>query len=238
MSGKNKKPRQARKSSRNPELIPGIRRYGRVAAQRKRAAYLHSKKGDTRTAEQKAAATKPTVSTLTSSKFYAADDRQHPLKSRRTQRSQTKLRASLKPGTIIIILAGRFRGKRCILLKQLPSGLLLITGPYKLNGVPLRRVNAAYVIATATKVDVSKVDVSSIDDKFFIKPETQHKKNNEGKFITEKPEKTPISADRKKVQSTVDGALKSVIEKTPNLYHYLNAKFSLTSGQRPHLLTF
>jgi len=111
-------------------------------------------------------------------------------------------------------------------------------GPYKINGVPLRRVNAAYVLATSTKVDVSKVTVTNIDDKFFAKPEKKHTKTKEGKFIEEKTEKAPISTERKQAQSTVDGALKTIIAATPNLQHYLNAKFSLTNGQKPHLLSF
>merc|ERR1712203_1218105 len=62
------------------------------------------------------------------------------------------VRASLAPGAVAILLAGVHKGKRVIVLKQLSSGLLLITGPMKCNGCPLRRVNQIYLLATSAKV--------------------------------------------------------------------------------------
>ena len=60
----------------------------------------------------------------------------------------------------------------------------LCSGPYKCNGVPLRRVNQSYVIATSTVVDVSKVKVGKFDDAFFEaeKKGKNGKKSEEGFF--------------------------------------------------------
>jgi ribosomal protein L14E/L6E/L27E len=40
-------------------------------------------------------------------------------------------------------------------------------GPFAVNGVPIRRVNQAYVIATKTTVDVSAVNAAKFDDAYF-----------------------------------------------------------------------
>lgn len=51
-----------------------------------------------------------------------------------------------------------------------------------MNGVPLRRVNQAYVIATSTKVDISSVDVAKYSDAYF-KREVAKKKKGEAEFF-------------------------------------------------------
>jgi len=104
-----------------------------------------------------------------------------------------KPRSTLQPGSVLILLAGRFRGKRVVLLKNLSQGVLLVTGPFKVNGVPLRRVNARYVIATRTKVDISGLDSATLEkvsgEKYFAREKSSKAKGEEAFFKQgEKPE--------------------------------------------------
>lgn len=169
-------------------------------------------------------------------KYYSADPVSKPRHSNRRTNKPTKLRRSLKPGQLVILLAGRFKGSRAVFLKQLPSGLLLISGPYKINGVPLRRINQSYVIATSTSIDVSKVDVSDIDDSYFKFEVKKSSKADEEYFSTEK-KVVQISQERKDTQARVDLSIEAAITE-PLLKEYLAQKFSLNKGQYPHRMKF
>jgi large subunit ribosomal protein L6e len=122
--------------------------------------------------------------------WYPADDEKKHYK--KSKPKATKLRKSVVPGSVLILLSGRFRGKRVVFLKQLSSGLLLVTGPYKINGVPLKRVNQVYTVTTSTKVNVTGVDSSKVDDALF-KREKKAKKSKEEKFFAEGAKVTLIS---------------------------------------------
>lgn len=62
-------------------------------------------------------------------KYYPADDVVQK-KGPSPVRNAPKVRSSITAGTVLVLLAGRFRGKRVVCLKSLASGLLLVSGKY------------------------------------------------------------------------------------------------------------
>ncbi|PHT75353.1 60S ribosomal protein L6 [Capsicum annuum] len=101
------------------------------------------------------------------------------------------------------------------------------------------RVNQAYVIATSTKVDVSRVNVDKIDDKYFSKEVEKKVEKGEGEFFEEKKEeKNVLPQEKKDDQKAVDAVLLKAIECVPELKAYLSARFSLKSGMKPHEFVF
>jgi len=181
--------------------------------------------------------------------FYPVDARVrrlHTSAKKRSQKQRTRLRNSIQPGTVLIMLAGRFRGKRVVFLRQLEhSGLLLVTGPFALNGVPLRRVNQVYVIATKTRVDVSGIDTSSVDDTWFTKGARKAREERKKARLRgadgsggESTARQCLPEEKKNLQKQIDGQVMKAVEGIPLLREYLSSRFTLTKGQYPHRMTF
>merc|ERR1711936_144352 len=167
-------------------------------------------------------------------RFYPTEDVKKPLRHRKTVRP-SKLKKSLTPGTIVILLAGRHKGKRVVFVKDLQdSGLILVTGPYKVNGVPLRRVPQSYVIATQTKIDISGCDVDINADLF----KRQKKAKAASEMFGESSEGYSPSEERKALQEKVDEAIIGEISKEAHLRKYMQQLFTLRKKQFPHQMVF
>merc|ERR1711988_365819 len=168
-------------------------------------------------------------------RYYPAEDVKTKLASNHHNTSkQTKLHGSITPGSVVILLAGHHKGKRVVFLKQLESGLLLVTGPYKVNGVPLRRVPQSYVIGTQTKIDISGCDLD-IDANLF-KRQAKAKAANE--MFEESSEGYSPSEERKALQEKVDESILAEISKEPHLRKYMEQLFTLRKKQFPHEMVF
>jgi len=220
----------------NAPLCKGVGAHGRSKSYHRRGLWaIKAKNGGKFPVHAKKAT--ETAKATKAPKFYPSDDVSKPVPKNSVTTKAAKLRSTITPGTVLIVLSGRFRGKRVVFLKQLESGLLLVTGPFKVNGVPMRRLNQAYVIATSTKIDVSKVDVAKFTDSYFAKPAEDKKKKGEGEFF-EEPEKKELSAEKVEDQKTIDAAVLPLIQAVPDLKEYLASQFSLKAGDKPHAMKF
>jgi large subunit ribosomal protein L6e len=181
------------------------------------------------------------------SKWYQADDQKTHFRRKRLAPRPTRLRRGIAPGQVLILLSGRFRGKRVVFLKQLKSGLLLVTGPFKVNGVPLKRVNQVYVVPTKTRVDLNGVKADALDDSLFVRPKTKRvRKSEEAFFATSPADKSEAEKKRdeerkqkkRAAQADVDKALLANIKKVELLKKYLASRFTITNNFRPHEAVF
>merc|ERR1712000_155286 len=98
-------------------------------------------------------------------------------------------------------------------------------------------MNARFVIATSTKIDVSKVDATKINDDFFKRDSSSAKKGEEA-FSKKAGEKKAPNANRKAAQQKVDTGILAAIGKDAVMKKYLASKFALSNGDNAHELKF
>jgi len=176
--------------------------------------------------------------------FYAAQLNKKRKIKRKPKTNFKRLRPSITPGTVCIVVAGVHKGKRVVFLKRLDSGLCLVNGPFKINGCPLRRVNQIYLIATSTKLDIGSLELpATVNDNYFRRTKAVRAKKEEGDIFEQKTEKYVPSEERKEDQKKVDAQLIGVIKKFQPAYRklmfaYLGSTFALRNRMYPHLLKF
>merc|ERR1712066_1204285 len=165
----------------------------------------------------------PKVSLSGKRLYYPADDEvTHFVRKCKTPRP-TKGRKCVVPGSVVILLSGRFRGRRVVVLKNLDSGLLLVTGPSKLN--------------------VANVDVNSVDDAWFSKSKAAAGKKGESEFFADNAELSAEEKERmnkkRNLQKDVDTKVLEVVKAQDAMFAgYLRTRFSLRNNMRFHEMSF
>lgn len=175
------------------------------------------------------------------SKWYESPRTKRRFTRKENINRRPTLKSDIQPGQILILLAGRFRGRRVVFLKQLDSGLLLVTGPYKINGVPLKRVNKAYVLATRTRINLDNIpSLNKIYDDNFKRVTLPKDKDTDSVIITvERKEITArVTDERRNNQNLVDTEVLKAIRNVNYIRNYLQFKFTLQNRQSPHNMVF
>ena len=254
------KGKKVAKTVKNRDLGSGITRWSRFAIRQKNSYRLKAVKAGKKTAPKKKVASKVSI-TVEKQIGGAKNGKTRIVKVQKNRGSYaTKARVSkrptnnyfkkhtrytrrtLVPGKVLVLLAGRHKGKRVVLLKVLSSGLLLVNGPFNLNSCPLRRISQRYVISTKTRVNLKGVTIPEhINDDYFKRADKKKARKTEGDIFAKQEEKYQPSEQRKKDQVEVDKLVKGALKKTHEgtlVSKYLKSYFALRSHQYPHRLRF
>lgn len=243
-------------SVKNKDLGSGVMLYSRSKIYKRKAIYL-LKKAKRVNAEKKPKVAITVVKKINGAKNggdrvvllkkpkanYPTKDKtpKRPAKSYFSKHTRNT-KKSIRAGRVVILLAGHHAGKRVVVLKVLKTGLLLVNGPFALNGCPLRRVNQRFVLATQTRLNLGKYRVPAhIDDRYFKRQNAKKKSRGEGDIFAAKKEKYAPSEQRITDQVEADKVIKGVINAHPDkivLTRYLKSMFGLKSSQYPHRMKF
>lgn len=185
-------------------------------------------------------------------RFYPTETRPKKSKTGRVthQNHPRKFKKGLEPGRVLIILAGKHRGKRVVLLKTLKSGLLLVSGPFKINGCPLKRMHQQFVIVTRTKIPFDGVKVPKhINDRYFKAKKVSSAKGSKktkqggnifakGKSATSNKPNRIRGEDQIQVDKQVLKAIREKMGDKKTILAYLGSYFFLRNHMYPHKLKF
>ncbi|VWU50490.1 60S ribosomal protein L6-2, putative [Hepatocystis sp. ex Piliocolobus tephrosceles] len=173
-----------------------------------------------------------------------------------------KQRKSIEVGKVAIILTGNHMGKRCIITKVLDSGLLAVVGPYKINGVPLKRVDPRYIVVTSTNIfnlkDFSAVKedflklTEKVDDSIFIT--SRDLKNKKKKLMKNKKDalfmsnvldhlkklakEDPTFIKQKAINEEISNLITPAIKQNKIFTKYIKSRFTLRNNMALHKLKF
>ena len=141
----------------------------------------------------------------------------------KTKEGKKKSRGlNIKIGSVIILLSSNFQGRKAILLKITKSGLFVISGPYKINGVPLRRVNPRYIIPTHVAIDINGINTTILNDEYFIALKKSQKNQNNNL-------KNRITMAHNLRQTYIDRCLQKKIDTDLFLGPYLKSNYVNTA---------
>lgn len=185
-------------------------------------------------------------------RFYPTETRPSKSKTGRVihKNHPRRFKKGLEPGRVLIILAGKHRGKRVVLLKTLKSGLLLVTGPFKINACPLKRMHQKFVIVTRTKIPFDGVKIPKhLNDKYFkskkVSSSSKGKKTKQGGNIFAKGKNSTStkpnrirSEDQKVVDQRILKAIREKMGDKKTILAYLGSFFYLRNHMYPHKLKF